>query len=107
MSDRHQPDDRNREPTPPAAGEIPNEDEVASEFPEADTAPLREQADLIDDDGTDIRQYTGEPVETEHGTVTPQQMAVGTERTVGGGEFPNDPRPPDEDDEPVDSPASR
>jgi hypothetical protein len=99
--------ERGREPSGPAAGEVPNEEEVAEAFPEADDVPLREQTDLVDDDGTDIRQYTGEPVETEYGTVTPQQMVVGTERTVGGGEFPNDHRPPDDDDEPVDPSPSR
>ena len=109
MSDanENQPGDHDRREPGPAAGEIPNEEEVAGEFPHADDVPLRDQADLVDDDGTDIRQYTGEPVETEYGTVTPQQMAVGTERTVGGGEFPNDQWPPDEDDEPVASPPSR
>jgi hypothetical protein len=103
MSDNHNrshdhTDTERREVSGPAAGEIPNEEEVASEFPEGDDVPLREQADLVDEDGTDIRQYTGEPVETEYGTVTPQQMAVGTEQTVGGGEFPNDRRPPDDGD---------
>ena len=86
---------RDEEPSGPAAGEIPNEEEVAREFPAAADVPLREQTDLVDEDGSDIRQYTGEPVETEHGTVAPQQMAVGTEQVVGGGEFPNDERPAD------------
>jgi hypothetical protein len=77
--------------TPPSAGDVPNEEEVAREFPHGTDAPLREQRPLIDEDGVDIREYTGEPVETEYGTVLPQQMAVGSERVVGGGEFPNSP----------------
>jgi hypothetical protein len=82
MSDDH------RAPEP---GDIPNEAEVASEFPHAEDVPVREQRDLVDDEGDDIRQYTGEPVETELGTVVPEQMAVGSQRTVGGGEFPHEP----------------
>jgi hypothetical protein len=75
----------------PMAGDMPNELAVAAQFPTAEDKPLREQTGLIDADGDDIRQYTGEPVETEFGVVTPQQMAVGSERVVGGGEFPNTP----------------
>jgi len=75
----------------PMAGDMPNELAVAAAFPTADDRPLREQTSLVDADGTDIRQYTGEPVETEFGVVVPQQMAVGSERVVGGGEFPNTP----------------
>ena len=70
---------------------VPNEEEVAREFPHGDGRPLREQMPLIDDDGEDIRQYTGEPVETEDGWVLPQQMATGSQNVVGGGEFPNTP----------------
>ena len=73
------------------AGDMPNELAVAAAFPTADDRPLREQTSLIDEDGDDIRQYTGEPVETEFGVIVPQQMAVGSERVVGGGEFPNTP----------------
>ena len=87
---------------PPAAGEVPNEAEVAREFPHGEDRPLREQADLKDADGDDIRQYTGEPVETEDGVVIPQQMAGGEEDIVGGGEFPNTPGRADEG-----SPAAR
>jgi len=70
---------------------VPHEEEVAREFPHGSSAPLREQRPLIDAEGDDIRQYTGEPVETEYGTVLPQQMVVGSQRVVGGGEFPNTP----------------
>ena len=87
---------------PPAAGEVPNEAEVAREFPHGEDRPLREQADLTDAQGDDIRQYTGEPVETEDGVVIPQQMAVGEEQEVGGGEFPNTPGRADQG-----SPAAR
>lgn len=73
------------------AGDMPNELAVATAFPTADDRPLREQGSLIDADGDDIRQYTGEPVETDFGVIVPQQMAVGSERVVGGGEFPNTP----------------
>ncbi len=79
-----------RRPGPPAAGDVPNEDEVAEEFPHGSDEPLMDQRDRFDAEGADIRQYTGEPVETEHGTVTPQQMVVGAQRVVGGGEFPVD-----------------
>ena len=71
--------------------QVPNEEEAAREFPHGDGRPLREQMPLIDEDGEDIRQYTGEPVETEDGWVLPQQMATGSQNVVGGGEFPNTP----------------
>ena len=58
---------------------VSNEEEVAREFPHGDGRPLREQMPLIDEDGEDIRQYTGEPVETEDGWVLPQQMATGSQ----------------------------
>ena len=70
---------------------VANEEEVAREFPHGDGRPLREQMPLVDEDGEDIRQYTGEPVETEDGWVLPQQMATGSQNVVGGGEFPNTP----------------
>ena len=70
---------------------VPNEDEVTSEFPHGDGRPLKEQTALVDEDGDDIRQYTGEPVETEDGWVLPQQTATGSQNVVGGGEFPNSP----------------
>lgn len=69
----------------PAAGEVPNEEEVAREFRPADDRPAKEQ--LGEDEDV---AYTGEPVETEDGVVLPQQMVVGEDRVVGGGEFPND-----------------
>jgi hypothetical protein len=78
--------------------DVANEDEVASEFPHGDGRPLREQTPLVDEDGDDIRQYTGEPVETDEGWVLPQQTATGTQNVVGGGEFPNTPGRADDDD---------
>ena len=65
------------------AAHVPNEDDVAREFPHGDGRPLREQMPLIDEDGEDIRQYTGEPVETEDGWVLPQQMVTGSQNVVG------------------------
>lgn len=95
------PDDRSPDEThhSPAPGEVPNEQEVAEEFPHGSDRPLKEQRPLHDADGDDIRQYTGEPVETEHGTVIPQQSVVGSQRVVGGGEFPNTPGRADDDAE--------
>jgi hypothetical protein len=98
-------DETARRPSGTTSSEVSNEDEVAREFPAAENVSLREQRDLVDDDGDDIRQYTGEPVETEHGTVIPQQSAVGAEQVVGGGEFPNDHRPPAQADEPPADPV--
>ena len=82
----------------PAAGDVPNEREVAERFPHGDDRPLLDQRERFDEHGTDIRQYTGEPVETEEGTVLPEQMVVGSQRVVGGGEFPEAPPRGDEDD---------
>jgi hypothetical protein len=56
--------------------------------------PLQEQADLTDAEGDDIREYTGEPVETEDGWVVPQQQNVGSDNEVGGGEWPDPDTPP-------------
>lgn len=38
---------------------------------------LKDQGDLLDDDGEDRRQYTGEPVETDEGWVVPESQNVG------------------------------
>ncbi len=78
------------EPSHAERESVPNEHEAAEEFPHGENTSLREQASLTDADGDDIRQYTGEPVETDEGTVIPQQMASGADVVVGGGEFPND-----------------
>jgi hypothetical protein len=60
---------------------------------DGDTRSLRERGSLVDEDGDDIREYTGEPVDTEEGTVIPQQQNVGAGNEAGGGEWP-DPRTP-------------
>lgn len=79
------------EPSEADKGSVPNEEEVAREFPHGDGRLLKEQTALVDEDGDDIRQYTGEPVETEDGWVLPRQSATGSQNVVGGGEFPNTP----------------
>lgn len=88
MTTEHLPEGRSDEAS------VPNEEEVAREFPHGDGRPLREQTPLVDEDGDDIRQYTGEPVETDDGWVLPQQSATGTENVVGGGEHANSPDQP-------------
>lgn len=56
---------------------------------------LADQADLTDAEGEDIRQYTGEPVETEDGWVIPrQQNFAGKDNIAGGGEWPDPDTPP-------------
>jgi hypothetical protein len=82
---------------------VANEQEVVEEFPDGQATSLREQRELVDETGADIREYTGEPVDTGSGVVIPQQMAVGEDRVVGAGEFHDDPgdversRPEDEE----------
>jgi hypothetical protein len=66
---------------------VENEEEALKEFPRGDTRPLKEQVDTTDETGADIREYTGEPVDTGDGVVIPQQQNVGEERVVGEGEF--------------------
>lgn len=94
-SDAHQPTEPDHA--------VPNEDEVAAEFPHGTGEPLREQMPLEDADGDDVRQYTGEPVETEDGWVLPQQTVVGSQRDVGGGEWPADDPKADADGDTVDT----
>lgn len=62
-------------------------------FDEGGPGTLREQGDLLDEQGEDIRQYTGEPVETDEGWVIPHQQNVGPGNMAGGGEWP-DPNAP-------------
>ena len=66
---------------------VENEEEVLEEFPRGDNRPLKDQTDTTDETGADIREYTGEPVDTGDGVVIPQQQNVGEERVVGEGEF--------------------
>jgi len=82
-------DDRDNQA--PAPGDVPNEEEAEDRFGVTDDGrPLSEQG-LIDEDGIDRRTYSGEPVPTEHGYVIPEQTAVGADRTVGGGQWPDAP----------------
>lgn len=76
---------------PPSPGDVPNEAEAEREFGVTDDGrSLAERGELVDEQGDDIRQYTGEPVATEHGYVIPQQSPSG-DNAVGGGEWPNEP----------------
>jgi transcription elongation factor Elf1 len=63
-------------------------------FDQGGPGTLADREPLLDDDGEDIRQYTGEPVETEEGWVTPRQQNVGPGNMAGGGEFPDPDAPP-------------
>jgi hypothetical protein len=58
-------------------------------FEPAEPGSLRDQGPLVDAEGEDVRQYTGEPVETEEGWVLPQQQNVGPGNEAGGGEWPD------------------
>ncbi len=72
-------------------------------FEPAKPGNLKDQGSLLDEDGEDIRQYTGEPVETLEGWVLPQQQNVGPGNEAGGGEWPDPTTPPAQgrDDEPA------
>ena len=61
---------------------------------DGDTRSLRDRGTLVDAEGDDIREYTGEPVETDEGTVIPQQQNVGPGNEAGGGEWPDPGTPP-------------
>ena len=63
-------------------------------FEPAEPGSLEDQGPLLDEDGEDIRQYTGEPVETLEGWVLPQQQNAGPGNIAGGGEFPDPTTPP-------------
>jgi hypothetical protein len=65
---------------------------------DGDTRSLRERGSILDDEGEDIRQYTGEPVETEEGTVIPRQQNAGPGTIAGGGEWPDPDAPPAQPD---------
>jgi hypothetical protein len=85
-----------RHPQPPgSSAERPlGEDRRHFEEPAGRTGGnLADQQELIDEEGDDIREYTGEPVETEEGWVLPQQQNAGPGNVAGGGEWP-DPRTP-------------
>jgi hypothetical protein len=80
---------------PPPAGSTPETPlgEDRRFFDDGGPGTLAEQGPLVDEQGEDIRQYTGEPVETEEGWVVPRQQNVGPGNEAGGGEFP-DPHTP-------------
>ena len=64
-------------------------------FEAAGPGTLAERGELTDEQGEDIRQYTGEPVETEEGWVVPQQQNfAGKDNIAGGGEWPDPKTPP-------------
>jgi len=94
---------------PPPQGSTPEHPLGADRrfFEPGQPGTLAEQRDLLDEEGEDIRQYTGEPVETEEGWVIPQQQNVGPGNEAGGGEWPDpatpsampkgdEPEPPDD-----------
>jgi len=69
-------------------------------FAPAEPGSLADQGPLIDETGADVREYTGEPVETEQGWVLPQQQNVGPGNEAGSGEWPDPDVPsamPDDD----------
>jgi len=76
---------------PPPAGSTPDHPlgDDRRFFEPARPGTLAEQRPLLDEQGEDIRQYTGEPVETEEGWVLPQQQNVGPGNEAGGGEWPD------------------
>lgn len=70
-------------------------DTEVDRFESSDPGSLREQGPLLDEDGDDIRMYTGEPVETDEGWVVPvQQNFAGKDNIAGGGEWPDPDAPP-------------
>ena len=94
-----------RHPRPP--GSTPDRplgaDRRYFEEPAAPGGTLADQGELLDEEGDDIREYTGEPVETEEGWVVPQQQTAGPGNIAGGGEWPDPDTPsaqPGTQDEP-------
>lgn len=76
---------------PPPEGATPEHPLGADRqfFEDGGPGTLADQRELVDEQGEDIRQYTGEPVETEEGWVIPQQQNVGPGNEAGGGEWPD------------------
>lgn len=97
-STRHDDDDARNERTedrragdPLPRSVIHGEGTVGSDleyFEPAEPGSLKDQRDLVDEDGDDIRMYTGEPVETDDGWILRQQMNV-PGNSAGGGEYPD------------------
>ena len=72
----------------------------APRFAEAEPGRLVDQLPLLDEDGEDRRQYTGEPVETDEGWVLPVQQNTGPGTTADGWAGPQaGPADPTADDE--------
>jgi hypothetical protein len=62
---------------------------ISDQSPDRRQPPtLEEVADLEDETGDDIREYTGEPVETDEGVVVPQQQNAGPGNVDEGGAQP-------------------
>lgn len=73
-------------------------------FEPAEPGSLKDQRDLIDEDGDDIRMYTGEPVETDDGWILPQQQNQ-PGNSAGGGEYPDPATPSTQPGKPTGSRA--
>jgi hypothetical protein len=85
-------DDRPADAPPPTDEQPLGAD--AQFFEHGEDVPIKDQRELYDEFGNDIRMYTGEPVETEHdGVVIPEQMNVGSDNMAGSGEYPDGERP--------------
>jgi len=99
MDDSERTDTERRErPTPV--------EEHPERFEPAEPGTLASQRSLVDEQGEDIRQYTGEPVETDQGWVVPAQQSVGKDNVAGGGEFPDPNTPPVQPIDEAEDPAS-
>jgi hypothetical protein len=85
---------RHAKPSGATADRPLGEDRKYFEEPKEAGANLADQGSTIDEDGDDIREYTGEPVETEEGWVLPQQQNAGPGNIAGGGEWPDPDTPP-------------
>lgn len=111
MADPSDPDDtavattsRQRRRAPTERDESAREAAAAGvdvpRFAEAEPGRLVDQLPLLDEDGEDRRQYTGEPVETDEGWVLPVQQNTGPATTADGWAGPQaGPADPTADDE--------
>jgi hypothetical protein len=70
----------------PSADEDPLDHADRGVLVPSGSEPLDEQGSLLDEDGDDIREYTGEPVETDEGWVVPQTQNSGGADAVEDGE---------------------
>ncbi len=82
-------------------------EEHPERFEPAGPGTLASQRSLVDEEGEDIRHYTGEPVETDQGWVVPgQQNFAGKDNIAGGGEWPDPNTPPVQPLDEAEDPAS-